>query len=496
VNTIRLKQCKTGIILLLLTAAALLIHGYHPYAEDAEIYLPGIERILNPHLFPQGREFFQSHASLTLFPNLVALFLRVTHLPLGWGLFFWQVLAIFLLLLACWELSGLLFPNARARWGAVCLIAALLTIPVAGTALYLMDQYLNPRNLAAFAEVFALARMLEKKYTRAAAWLIFAVAVHPLMGMFPLSLCALWIVLEKLEARSEHEVAQRSATAVYLLFLMIPLAPPASAAYHQAAKLHANHYIQHWQWYEWLGIFAPLALLWYFARIARARQWLLLTRTCRAFLIYGVIYFLAALIMDLPPRFETLARLQPLRSLHFLYLFLFLCAGGWLAEYLLTDRIWRWLVLFVPLALGMFAAQRSLFAATAHIEWPGGAPSNPWEQSFLWIRHNTPPDAVFALDPWYMEIAGEDNVGFRCLAQRSRLADAVKDNGVVSMFPSLADEWWTQVQAQTPWKNFQQSDFARLKEKYSVSWVVLQQPGVAGMDCQYQNSAVRVCRVP
>jgi hypothetical protein len=29
-----------------------------------------------------------------------------------------------------------------------------------------------------------------------------------------------------------------------------------------------------------------------------------------------------------------------------------------------------------------------------------------------------------------------------------------------------------------------------------VDWVVVQQPGVAGLDCAYQNAAVQVCRVP
>src|SRR5580698_6949312 len=85
--------------LLLLTASALLVHGYHPFAEDAEIYLPGIEKILHPSLFPSGQEFFSSHASLTLFPNLIAGSLRAFHLPLEFGVFFWQVLSIFLLLL-------------------------------------------------------------------------------------------------------------------------------------------------------------------------------------------------------------------------------------------------------------------------------------------------------------------------------------------------------------------------------------------------------------
>ena len=59
------------------------MHGYHPFAEDAEIYLPGVEKILHPSLFPMVQEFFRSHASLTLFPNLIAFSLRVTHLPYG-----------------------------------------------------------------------------------------------------------------------------------------------------------------------------------------------------------------------------------------------------------------------------------------------------------------------------------------------------------------------------------------------------------------------------
>jgi hypothetical protein len=111
------------------------------------------------------------------------------------------------------------------------------------------------------------------------------------------------------------------------------------------------------------------------------------------------------------------------------------------------------------------------------------------------VRENTPVDAVFALDPQFMHIDGEDTIGFRCLAQRSRLADDVKDNGVVSMFPPLADEWLGQVQALDGWKNFGAADFGRLRARYGVGWVVVQQSRGVGLDCPYQNSAVRVCRV-
>jgi len=216
----------------------------------------------------------------------------------------------------------------------------------------------------------------------------------------------------------------------------------------------------------------------------------------RTFVIYGVIYLLGALAVDLPSSFEKLARLQPLRSLHLLYIVMFVAIGGLLGEYVLKSRVWRWLLLFVPLSLGMLLAQRSLFPASAHVEWPGASPENPWALAFIWIRQNTPENSLFALDPQYMHIPREDEIGFRCLAERSRLADWVKDNGVVSMFPPLAEEWWSQVQAQTPWNNFRAEDFSRLKNKYGVGWVVVQQPGNAGLDCPYRNSTVLVCRTP
>ena len=477
--------------LLLLTGAALLLHGYHPFAEDAEIYLPGVERILHPELFPVGREFFQSHASLTLFPNLIAFSLRLTHLPFEVGLFVWHVASIFLLLLAVWELTRLFFPDAiRARWAGVCLIAALLTIPVAGTALYVVDQYLNPRNLAAFSGIFMLARTLEKKYLRACLWIVLAACMHPLMWVFPFSFCALLLAMEAFESRW-----QKVATMPTMLWLSIPMAPAASAAYHEAAKRHSFHYIQRWQWYELLGIAAPLVLFWLFGKWAGAR-WPEIKRVSRAFIFYGLIYVTMALVFDLPARFEALARVQPLRSLHFEYIVMFVMLGGFIGEYVLRDRAWRWLLLFAPLGLGMFLAQRALFPASEQVEWPGAAAKNPWAQAFDWIRQNTPVDAVFTLDPEYMNIAGEDENGFRCRAQRSRLADGVKDNGVVSMFPPLAEEWWAEVRAQTPWKNFRLEDFERLKNQYGADWVVLQQPGISGLDCPFENSAVRVCRVP
>jgi hypothetical protein len=111
------------------------------------------------------------------------------------------------------------------------------------------------------------------------------------------------------------------------------------------------------------------------------------------------------------------------------------------------------------------------------------------------VRVNTPTDAIFALDPNFMHIGGEDENGFRAIAERSMLADGITDSGAVTMFPQIADEWLKQVQAERGWQKFQLQDFRRLHAEYGVNWVVLQQPGVAGLQCPYQNRAVRICRI-
>jgi hypothetical protein len=481
-----LPNWKVVIGLALLTLGALAIHGYHPYSEDAEIYLPGVEKILHPNLFPSGTEFFESHAGLTLFPHLIAASVRIAHLLFDYVLFFWHIASIFLLLLAVWELSGHCFNSSRARWGAVALMTSLLTLPVAGTALYVMDQYLNPRNLAAFAALFAVARTLGKRYVRVVLWLAFGAACHPLMAAFACSFCVLLVLLEKFG---------QAITAFALLFPLSQIFAPTSPAYHEAARIHGFHYITNWAWYEWVGALAPVPIFWWMRRIAERRGMINVARMCRALVIYDLAYFAAALIVSVPKQFEALARIQPLRSLHLLYMLLIILGGGFIAEFILKDRIWRWAALFVPLCAGMFFAQCQLFPASAHIEWPWAAPRNPWAQAFLWIRQNTPTDAVFAMEPMYMRIRGEDGVGFRALAQRSRLADGIKDSGAVSMFPPLAGEWWEQFQAQKNWMNLSEQDFERLRQKYGVSWVVIQAPNNRGLNCPYSNSEVLVCRL-
>lgn len=490
--------------LLALTGASFAIDGYHPFSEDAETYLPSIERILHPHLFPVGAEYFQLHAHLTLFPQLIAYTVRMGHLSLPWALFVWQALSFFLFILACWKLLQRIFENPVTSWAGVGLIVALATMPVAGTALYIMDPFLNPRNIIAFALVFAILKVIERRYLQAGLCLIFGLSIHPLMTAFGVTFCLLVLVIDQWsEARVraeesvfEERVASPVAPALLLFGSFEGLFKAPTDAYDMVASNHRYQFLSRWTWYEMLGAVAPLLIFWWFARIARARQLRHLEILSRSMIVYGAIYLAVGLIVSLPHRLEVLSLLQPMRSLQLLYVLLLLIGGGLLGEYVLKNRVWRWVALFLPLSAGLCYAQRSLYPASASIEWPEAKPKNPWVQAFQWARDNTPEDAVFAINPNYMGIEGEDSQGFRAIAERSQLADAGKDSGVVEMFPQIADSWMAQVKTQTGLEHFGKADFMRLKREYGVSWVILQQAGDPDLDCPYQNGTVKVCRLP
>ena len=488
-NTVS-SRCRPYLFLLLLTVAALFVHGYHPAAEDAEIYIPGIKKLLYPALYPFGTEFFLNHARLTLFDELIAASVRLSHLSFDLTIFLWYAASIFLTLLACWQLSGECFTEHNARWGGVVLVAALLTLPVAGTSLYIADPYLTSRSLSTFALLFAVWNAWKERHAAWMAWSAAALCIHPLMGVFGISYALLLLSMKR-----RGSTVAKMPTSFPLAIPLAGLITVSSDAYRVAVRTRSYFFILQWQWYEWAGIFAPLVLLWLFSRISRKNKLPASDIISRSLIVYSLFYFVAAMVLTIPERFQTLVRFQPMRSLHLLYILLFLLGGGLLGKWVLKRYAWRWIVLFLPVCGVMYFVQRQLFPTSPHIEWPGVAQANDWLQAFDWIRRNTPIDALFAINPNYMEM--DDQHGFRAMAERSRLADAIKDSGAVTMFPDLpsAEHWLEQTRAQRGWEHFQKADFLRLNQIYGVSWIVIERSATITLDCPYKNPTLRVCRV-
>ena len=480
------------------SALGLAVMGYHPGLEDDGIYLTAVKAKLNPALYPHDADFFRFQLQASFFDNWVAWFVRWSGVSLAATELLWQFTSIALILFGCWVITRKLFHESRAQWSGVALVAAMFTLPVTGTALYLVDQHLHPRTLATAFILLAVSAILSAKWWRAAALLLLAFLLHPIMAALGISFC-LFLTMTMKEPAYDWLRFGLKARNGSLAIVFVPLGwvfAPANPAWREAVEMHTSLCVYRWSWYEWLGAVAPLFLFWLLWRISHKRGEWLLARFALAVFLYGTFQMAVAMILLGVPALVRVAPLQPMRFLHLLYFLMVLIGGCLIGKYLLKDSVWRWAVFLVVINAGMFVSQRLLFRASEHLEVPGRPTTNPWLQAFAWIRQNTPTNAYFALDPEYMAAPGEDFHSFRALAERSQLADNIKDPAVVAQIPELGAQWKRQVKAETGWAHFQLADFKRLKAEFGVDWVVVSYPSPAGLECRWHNSIVTVCQIP
>lgn len=481
---------------LLFTLLGFAVMGYHPGYEDDGIYLSAVQSDLHPALYPHDAAFFKMQMQASAFDSATAEIVRVTHIPVAWTELLGQLFAIFLILWACHSIARRLFERAEVRWAGVAMMAAMLTLPVSGSALYIADQHLHPRNLATAFILLATDRILAGKRWHAVPLVAAAFLMHPMMAAFGSSFCFCLAValMEPVHVwlRDVRESFARGAAA------LVPLGwvfDPASPAWRKALSTRKYYFLYRWTWYEWLGALGALFLFWLLMRLAQKRGQTLLSRFAFAVLVYGVFQQLVAIAMLTPPSLARLAPLQPMRYLQIVYCFLALFAGCLIGEYLLKGRVWRWAIFLLVANGAMLSAQEAQFPDCPHLEMPWTKPANPWLQAFAWVRQNTPTDAYFALDPYYLAAPGEDYHNFRALAERSQMADGIKDTAVVVLVPDLAPEWDREVTAEEGWKSFQSADFERLKEEFGVDWVLVRYPAPQGLDCKWHNRELSVCRI-
>jgi len=480
--------------LLALTAAALLIHGYHPGVEDAEIYVPAAKRLLHPDLYPFAPEFFLAHGHLSIFGPILAWTARLTSLSMDWTLLAWYVACIFGTLAGSWMILRACFSNARARWMSMLIVTAVLTMPASNTGLLLVDPYLTARSFSTPFTLFALANLLERRYVWASATMFVTAAIHPQMIVYLLFLAGvMWVTDRKQKATGEPVPVL--ASAIGLLPTGFHLTS-ATEPYREALYSRDYFFLYSWTWYHWLGILAPLAILaWFWKGNLRGTE-PGFQKISLALIPFGLISIIAGMVFSLP-EFEMFARLQPLRSFHLITLIFILLLGGVAGEFLARGLKWVPFAIALPLAAGMLLVASATYPNSSRIEIPSNTSTNPWVNALLWIRHNTPADAVFAVDSHYFKDDLSDVHGFRAISERSSLADYYKDGGVVSLFPALAVEWKEMSNATYGLNHFTPEQFQNLKQEYpEVTWTVIHGDAPNGMDCPYRERAYSVCHMP
>ncbi|MGH9600490.1 MAG: hypothetical protein ACRD27_11545 [Terracidiphilus sp.] len=481
--------------LALLTLTAVAIHGYHLGVEDAEIYIPGAKRLLHPYLYPFGGEFFLSHERLSLFSPVLAWTARLTHLSMDCTISLWYVLTLFAFLACCWMLARISFQSARARWCSMLTMTAVLAMPAANTGLLLMDPYLTARSFSTPLILLGLVLFLERRYAWAAAVTVAAATMHTQMTLFlVLLMVALWAV-EKIVPVARQRVPMLAAATIALPggFTF----GPAHGPYREALYARNFFFLSTWNWYDWLGLIAPLIFLAWFWRGNLRGTTPVFRRLSLALIPFGLLSIVAAAVFTGSHEMDMFVRLQPLRSFHLITMVFVLYLAGVFGEYAAKGRRWVIPAIVLPLAGLMFCVAWRTYPNSPHIEAPWlKTSSNSWVNTLLWIRWNTPTNAVFAVDSRYFKQPGVDVHGFRAISERSELADYYKDGGVAAMFPRLAPEWKRESNATYGLNHFNVEDFERLAREYPVTWTVIHGSAPEGMSCPYQQRGYAVCRIP
>ena len=496
----------------LLAVIAVLVHGYHPYAEDGGIYLAGIKRLLDPQLYPYWSGFVTAHLRFSLFAPMVASLVRQSSLSLMTVMLMLYLTSTWMTLFAAWHLAIRCCRTLEACYAAVSLIALSLTVPIAGTSLMLMDPYVSARSISTPCALLALVGALDIRHELnridfALSWqsiglcagpLLVAAMVHPLMAGYALACVVLLACLSSSDPRARITAALGFFVAALLLAVCIShFALPQIHDYTLVAHTRTYWFIDQWRWYEQFGLAAPIAILALVAfhrRSGRPTNSVLLAQVG---MIVGVIGLTVALLFARTTSpINLVARLQPLRIFLIAYVLMILAIGASLGELILKRRISRWVAMVLLLGATMFCVQRRSFPNSAHLELPWNTQTNEWEQAFLWIKANTPRDAVFAMNADYVTASGEDTQNFRAIAERSALPDYSKDGGVASIEPTLTPQWLMGETLQRDLDHATDDDRVAALRPANVGWILLSRSAATLFECDYTNRTVKVCRLP
>ena len=254
------------LLVLLFTTLGLAVMGYHPGIEDDGLYLSAVKSNVNPALYPHDADFFRLQLQATFFDKWVAGFVHLTGLSVATSELLWQFGCILLTVFACWSIARKLFPEDRAQWAGVAFVVAMFTLPVAGTALYMADQHLHPRNVATAIVLLAISRILAGKRWQAVPLLVLAFFTHPIMAAMGISFC-FFLILVLTESAYVRLAAWlrfgRAAGGSAVAAVLVPLGwifEPPSPVWKKALDTRTYYYLYKWEWYEWLGALAPLLL--------------------------------------------------------------------------------------------------------------------------------------------------------------------------------------------------------------------------------------------
>ncbi len=499
-----------------LTIAVLLVHGYHPGAEDGGIYATGVYLRLRPTLFPHDTAFVLAPTTYSAFAWIFAGLSHLFRVSPDWVLLLGYVVSTALTLFAVQRLCRICEYDREEQLVAMALLAAWWTLPVAGTSLSIGDPYLTARSFSMPFSLFAISFALKgwqtsrgelrwRSVVGCVACLLAAAVMHRLM--FGFAAVFVWLARAKSTPKWRAYFAGIGLCSLSAALVLQLHATPESRAFLHAEMTRQYWFLSEWRWYEGCGLIAPLLL--FAVRLRYERR-----ATARRLLIASIAAGLLALVVALLFAREDaarhiVARLQPLRMFMLLYVLLSVELSGAMIRFAraLSNKVtpgwWRRGIGAVPFALTavtavcMYFVQKDSFSSSRHIEvpWNEHGELNPWVSAFLWCKQNTSEESFFAIDPTYIHQPQNDAQTFRAHALRSVLPDQSKDGGEAAVAPNLASFWQKGYEAQEGINLMGDADRLTRLRPLGVTWLLLSQSAQTNLPCPYRNPLIKVCRL-
>jgi hypothetical protein len=509
-----MKALLWGASVVLLTLLGYFLFPGHTYLQsDTQIYIPMLERLNDPELFPRDIVAVRPHLAYTIYDETAIALKRITHVD------FEAVLTGEQLLFRALAICGLILIARRVGLSAAesFFVAAVLSLgaTIAGPAVLTVEYEPVPRGFAIGLIVFALGLIADQRYLAAGAAAALAFLYHPPTTLPFWGLAAFLVIAKRLRWTFLAPLAIAAVLLALLARIQSPGLETASVFrrldpfQETLQRMRAGYsFVSSWMLNQKID-FGVQAVI---AAIAFWRVRKLIPGPLRDFLcglpMIGLLSVPLSWVLLEHLHWALIPEWQPARAVMFVSLVVALLSA--VAAIKATNPVERWLWLTAAFLLPMQHAMVSrqihyrplLFAAALAVlttalyafrkeslVLAGLIPffaipqagvvenyprvhTNDLRQLADWARTSTPqtalflfPDAGISLDPGV----------FRARALRGLYVDW-KSGGQVNYFPCFAREWWRRWVATGSGRwSVAPLDFPQL-DAMGVDYVVLKKP--------------------
>ena len=500
----------------LLTFISPWLYGYYFDVIDHHHYLPYLNKILNPDLYPNDYFFSQPHGLYSPFNNVIIFITRFFNLGFDWIYFFLYLISLWILYYSVYLLAKTLY-----RQSGVALLAVFFFIMPKWAAQigYMTHQaYFVSRDLSLGISLLALASLLGKKSLVSFFLIILAMFINP---SIPIPLAIIWIV---------NRLPQISRFLTFGFFDVMP-----DNSWLSIMRRRGTYSFPHlWTFKGWGNLVFYLSFIGIAKIILKRKFFGRYSLSIKRFLfIYSILFIFHFIISAIYP-IPSLIQLQLLRSLNFIFVIALISMAAVvevclrhshflvrLAALVALISLFSWgdhltpyhilavwllpvIYLFFPghfskpsqskPIIGVISGTLIVFliykliiikpqlSMPDFIYYPNASINIDhyltWHDVQTWAKLNTPIDAVFAVSP--------NSAGFRSFSERGIIADT-KDGGAVFYSPEYAQNCHARIRALDNYQNFKEVDFIKLQERYYFDYLVVDKSQALSFELVYQN---------